>query len=200
MTASDGTCVADPTKTFGSGTSISLTVGAEYTPSFDGSGGASSPCGYLVYYAWSGTNGEVSFNVYEGKPPTVVSLGDCLKIVSSANGSFKKEKAAKGYKYKSLITFGEASPATVYSCYHFFVATFESTVNPPTSDLDTTSDLMISYYDGSLVKKKCKAPTVLTTPTGSIVSGKVYKTSKKLCGYYVVYTWTGTNGGATLTI
>jgi len=73
-------------------------------------------------------------------------------------------------------------------------------VNTPASSSDLTSDLTMDYYKGSLKSGKCIAPTVFTTSTGVITSGKVYKTSKTECGYYVIYTWTGTHGGITFTI
>jgi len=56
------------------------------------------------------------------------------------------------------------------------------------------------YYKGTLKSGKCIAPSAFITSTGIISTGKVYKTSKTVCGYYVIYTWGGTHGAITFTI
>jgi len=92
------------------------------------------------------------------------------------------------------VTIEEATAEFQYSCYHFYTKSFSTTVGTPKSLSDSTSDFDLVYYPGTLKKKKCHAPTTFTSGEETLVSGTVYKTSKKLCGYYAEYTWTGTNG------
>jgi len=51
----------------------------------------------------------------------------------------------------------------------------------------------MNYFKGTLKSKKCIAPTTLINSV-TVVGGKAYKPTKAICGYYVTYNWTGTNG------
>jgi len=76
------------------------------------------PCGYMVYYLWTGVITDVIFDVYTGyepPAPAVTSLGDCLTMASSAGGNVKKvAKAAKGYKHSNIVTLLAAPLTATY--------------------------------------------------------------------------------------
>jgi len=94
-------------------------------------------------------------------------VGDCEKLttVSGVSGTAKIAKATAPYKTGYTVTLGEATIGTAYSCYHLFTANFETVVNTPASSSDSTSDLIMNYYDAQLVNKTCMAPVNLGTPT-----------------------------------
>jgi len=205
---SGGACIADPSVTISTANPGTMTINTIYTPTDAGTGVVGTdPCGYLVYYSWSGTTAFVTFDAYSGFVQPVVSLGDCLKLTTTANGNVAiQKKVPKGYKHSDLVTLGVGSTSTAdYSCYHFFIKTFETTSNVlSVTGSDSITDLTMTYYKGKKAKKGkkvvCKAPTSFTVSNGAITSGKVYKPTKTTCGYYVIYKWTGVDGGITFLI